>query len=156
MSFLLSRTRVNYATIVPTLPKGEHLDILLAIHSILRWIIIIVAALAIIRFTLGWAGNGLFSRMDRGLASGYSGLMDLQMLIGLVYFIWNGIEVTGFPLYRILHLGAMFIAVALGHLPARFKSLNDKLRFQYSVFALVASLIMIGVGISFLPGGLGR
>jgi len=89
--------------------------------------------------------------MDRGLASGFSGLMDLQVLLGLVYFIWNGIVVTGFPMYRILHMITMLIAAAVAHLPSRFKALNDKLRFQYSFLAILASLILVFIGISFLP-----
>lgn len=132
------------------------MDILLMLHSIVRWVIIAAAALAIIKFTIGWAGNSAFGGMDRGLTSAYSGLLDLQVLLGVVYFVWNGIEVAGFPVYRILHMLVMLIAAAFGHLPARFKSLTDKLRFQYSIFAILGSLVMIAIGISLLPGGLSR
>ena len=128
------------------------MDTLLAIHSFVRWIIIVVAVLAIIKFAIGWAANSLFKAVDRGLASGFSGLMDLQVLLGLVYLIWNGMAAAGFPTYRILHAGTMVIAVAVAHLPSRFKSLNDKLRFQYSLIAIVGSLILVGIGISFLVG----
>ena len=132
------------------------MDILLMLHSIVRWLIIAAAALAIIKFTIGWAGNGTFGGMDRGLTSAYSGLLDLQVLLGVVYFVWNGIEVAGFPVYRILHMLVMLIAAGLGHLPARFKTLTDKLRFQYSVFAIIGSLILIVIGISILPHGWGQ
>ena len=67
------------------------MDTLIAIHSFIRWIIMAVAVVAIVKFAVGWAANSLFKGMDRGLASGFSGLMDLQVLLGLVYFIWNGI-----------------------------------------------------------------
>ena len=86
------------------------MDILLAIHSFVRWIIILVAVIVIIKFAVGWAGNSLFKAMDRGLASAFSGLMDLQVTLGLIYLIWNGIVVTGFPTYRILHGVTMIIA----------------------------------------------
>ncbi len=126
---------------------------LLTIHSIIRWVILAVAVIAIIKFAIGWAGNSSFKGMDRGLASGFSGLMDLQVLAGLIYFIWNGIEVTGFPFYRIAHLILMFLAAVAAHLPARFKTLTDKLRFQYSVFAIIGSLVLIVIGVSILPHG---
>jgi len=129
------------------------MDILLAIHSFVRWIIILVAVIVIIKFAIGWAGNSLFKAMDRGLASAFSGLMDLQVTLGLIYLIWNGIVVTGFPTYRILHGVTMIIAAAVAHLPSRFKTLNDKLRFQYSFIAVVGSLILVAIGISFLPNG---
>ncbi len=130
------------------------MDILLTIHSAMRWAIIAIAALAIIKFTIGWAGDSAFQGMDRGLAAAFSGLMDLQVAIGLTYFLWNGIEAAGFPLHRILHLLVMIIAAALAHLPRRFKNLTDKLRFQYSVFVILGSLVLIFIGIAILPGGL--
>jgi hypothetical protein len=127
------------------------MDTLLAIHSFVRWVIMVVAIAAIIKFAIGWAGNSLFKAMDRGLASGFSGLMDLQVTLGLVYLIWNGIAVTGFPMYRILHAVTMLVAAGVAHLPSRFKNLNDKLRFQYSLIAILGSLVLVFIGISFLP-----
>ena len=128
------------------------MDTLLLIHSFVRWIIILVAVIIIVKFAIGWAANSLFKAMDRGLTSAFSGLMDLQVTLGLIYLIWNGIAVSGFPMYRILHGVTMIIAAAVAHLPSRFKNLNDKLRFQYSLFAVVGSLILVGIGISFLIG----
>jgi len=128
------------------------MDTLLAIHSFVRWIIILVAVVTIIKFAIGWAANSLFKAVDHGLASGFSGLMDLQVLLGLIYLIWNGIAAEGFPAFRIEHGITMIIAAAVAHLPSRFKNLNDKLRFQYSLFAVIGSLILVGIGISFLIG----
>ena len=129
------------------------MDTLLAIHSFVRWIIILVAVIVIIKFAIGWAANSLFKAMDRGLTSAFSGLMDLQVTLGLIYLIWNGIMASGFPTYRIEHGVTMIIAAAVAHLPSRFKKLNDKLRFQYSLLAILGSLILVAIGISFLPNG---
>ena len=126
------------------------MNTLLAIHSFVRWIIIVVAVIVIIKFAVGWAANSLFRAVDRGLAASFSGLMDLEVLLGLTYLIWNGLAVGGFPLYRILHGVTMLIAAAVAHLPARFKTLNDKLRFRYSLIAILGSLVLIFIGISFL------
>ena len=127
------------------------MDILLMVHSLVRWVIVVVAVVAIIKFAISWAGNSAFKGMDRGLASGFSGLMDLQVLLGLIYFIWNGIAVTGFPLYRIEHMITMLIATGLSHVSARLKNLNDKLRFQYSLLVILGTLVLVFIGISFLP-----
>lgn len=126
------------------------MDILLTLHSIVRWIIIAVAALAIIKFTIGWAGNQSFKGMDRGLASAFSGLMDLQVVLGLIYFIWNGMAVAGFPSYRILHMIVMIIAAVVAHIPARLKNLTDKLRFLYSMLIILGALVLIFIGIAVL------
>jgi hypothetical protein len=77
--------------------------------------------------------------------------MDVQVTVGLIYFIWNGITVAGFPSFRILHMIVMILAAALGHIPSRFKSMPDKPRFQYSLFAVIGSLVLVGVGLSLLP-----
>ena len=55
------------------------MNILLDIHSVLRWIIVVVGLAALVNFLVGWARKSAFSGVDRGLSSGFSGLMDLQV-----------------------------------------------------------------------------
>jgi hypothetical protein len=124
------------------------MNILLTIHSFLPLIIVAVAVLAIFKFAIGWLMNSPFKGMDRGLVSGFSGLMDLQVLLGLIFFLWNGFTVTGFPGYRWLHMGIMIGAAVLGHLPSRLKMLGDKQRFAASLGALIGALVLIGVGVA--------
>ncbi|MBI5935218.1 MAG: hypothetical protein HY867_16070 [Chloroflexi bacterium] len=126
---------------------------LLTIHSTLRWIIIVVAFLAVIKFALGWAMNSSFKGMDRGLAAGFSGLLDAQVLLGLIFFLWDGFSKSGFPGFRWEHMVIMLVAAALGHVPSRLKSLGDKQRFLYSVIAILGALAMVYVGVMRLPGG---
>ncbi len=45
------------------------MDTLLLVHSFVRWIIILVAVIVIVKFVIAWAANSLFKAMDRGLAS---------------------------------------------------------------------------------------
>ena len=129
------------------------MDFLLALHSVLRWIIIAAAALAIFKFALGWATGASFKGMDRGLASGFSGLMDAQVLLGLVHFAWSGLAGAGFPGYRWEHAVTMIVAAALGHVPSRLKALGDKQRFLYSLIAILGALALVYVGVLRLPGG---
>ncbi len=129
------------------------MDFLLTLHSILRWIIIAVAALTVFKFAISWAGNQSFKGMDRGLAAGFSGLMDAQVLLGLVFFLWSGFNGAGFPGYRWEHMVIMFVAAALMHVPARLKALGDKQRFFYSVVAILGALALVYVGVMLLPGG---
>ncbi|MBI5351252.1 MAG: hypothetical protein HZB50_01300 [Chloroflexi bacterium] len=132
------------------------MTILLLIHSYLRWAIFIVALVAIIKFALGWLRGGTFQGMDRGLVSGFSGLVDLEVTLGILYFVWNGIAQTGFPLFRIEHAVTMILAAFVGHLPARWKNADDKTRFRNSLFVVIDVLIIIFVGVAFLPGGWSR
>jgi uncharacterized membrane protein YfhO len=129
------------------------MNILLIVHSILRWFIIVMAALTVFKFAISWASNSSFKGMDRGLASGLSGMIDLQVLLGLIFFLWNGFTSAGFPGYRWLHLFIMLVAAALAHIPSRLKALSDKLRFQYSIFAILGALALIFVGVAVVVAG---
>lgn len=125
---------------------------LLTIHSAVRWALVVVAVLIIVKYAIGWATNSAFKGMDRGLAAGFSGLMDMQVLLGLIYFIWNGLAGAGFPGYRWLHMIIMVLAAALGHIPSRLKALGDKQRFLYSLAVILGVLVLVYFGVSVLPG----
>ena len=122
------------------------MDFLLTLHSLLRWFIIAFAALTIFKFAVSWAGNQSFKGMDRGLASGLSGLMDVQVLLGLIYFLWSGFNGEGFPGYRWIHMLIMIVTAALMHVPARLKALGDKQRFSYSVVSILGAVTLVFVG----------
>jgi uncharacterized membrane protein YphA (DoxX/SURF4 family) len=132
------------------------MDILLMTHSGLRWLVLLMAAVAVVKFALGWLQDGEFKGMDRGLASAFSGLMDLQALLGIIFLLWSGFSGTGFPLYRIEHGMIMILAAVVAHLPARWKNADSKKRFRNTLFTIVGSILLVIVGLTMLPGGLRR
>jgi hypothetical protein len=117
---------------------------------------VIVAFAAIIKFAIGAFSGGEFKSMDRGLSSGFSGLMDTQVLLGLIYFIWNGIVTSAWPAFRFEHMAVMLVAAAVAHLPAIWKKASDKMRFRNALFAALFALFFVYVGVSRLPGGWAR
>jgi hypothetical protein len=127
---------------------------LLEIHSILRWIIVIVGFVALAKFLIGWARKSEFDRMDRGLSAGFSGLIDLQVTLGLLYFLITGFGGMGFPLYRIEHAVTMLVAAGVAHSPSMLKKATN--RYAVAFFALVATMVLIGIGVALLPGGWSR
>jgi len=132
------------------------MNILLMAHSGLRWLILLVAAIAAVKFALGWLQGGEFKGMDRGLSSAFSGLMDLQVTLGLVFLLWSGFSGAGFPAFRIEHAVAMILAAVVAHLPARWKKADSKRRFRNTLFAIIGSILLVIVGLTVLPGGLSR
>lgn len=129
------------------------MNILLMIHSLVRWLIVLVAVAAIVKFTLGWLRGGEFKGMDRGLSSGFSGLIDLQVTLGLIFMVWTGLAGVGFPMFRIEHATMMVIAAVVAHLPARWKNATDSIRFRNTLFCILGALLLIFVGVMRLPGG---
>lgn len=124
---------------------------LLELHSIVRWGIVIVGVVALVRFAAGWLRKSEFAKMDRGLSSAFSGLMDLQVTLGFILFFWSGLTGGGFPMYRIEHMTIMLVAAILGHLPAFMKKSPNK--FAVALAAVVGALLLVYVGVSRLPGG---
>lgn len=132
------------------------MTILFMAHSGLRYLILLVAAIAVVKFALGWLQGGEFKGMDRGLASAFSGLMDLQVTLGLIFLLWDGFTGRGFPLFRIEHAVVMVIAAVVAHLPMRWKNAESKRRFRNTLFAIIGAILLVIVGLMMLPGGLSR
>ncbi len=130
------------------------MTILLTLHSILRWAIVLVALAAIVKFVLGLAQRQPYDKAARGLAGAFSGLMDTQALLGILFFILNGAAIEGgFALrHRWEHLTVMLIAVIVGHLPAMWKKLDDQKRYRNGLIAIVVAILLVVVGVSTLPG----
>lgn len=133
------------------------MSFLLMAHSILRYIIVIIALIAGIKFLIGWLGSREYNRTDRILTSSYAGLVDLQVLIGLIFFLWTGFSGAGFgDLFRWEHAFVMILAAVAAHTPLRWADAPDKIRYRNNLLAIVASLILIYVGVALLPGGWAR
>lgn len=132
------------------------MNVLLMAHSGIRWLVLLVAVIAIVKFAMGWLRRSTFKGMDRGLMAAFSGLMDLQMTLGLVFLLWSGFAGAGFPGYRLAHTVIMIVAAVVAHLSARWKNADDMTRFRNNLFVIAGSLLLVLIGISILPGGLSR
>jgi len=128
------------------------MTILLTLHSIVRWIIVLVALAAIIKFALGWLQKQAFDKMSNGLSAGFNGLMDLQVTLGLLYLLIGGFTGQGFPGYRITHTLIMLVAVAVAHSSAMWKKKDDVTRYRNTLITILVVLIIVFIGISILPG----
>lgn len=132
------------------------MNILFLAHSGLRWLVCLVAVIALIKFLIGWLRGGQFKGMDRGLMSGFSGLMDLQVTLGIILLLRNGFMGTGFPRYRLEHGLIMIVAAVVAHLSVRWKNADDTTRFRNNSLLIIGSLVSVLIGLLVLPGGLSR
>jgi hypothetical protein len=125
----------------------------LTLHSILRWVTILVAVAALIKFGIGWFGKKPFDDTANRLRVVFTSLMDVQLLLGSFYLVLGGLLGFGWPSYRIEHLVIMVIAVVLAHLTGLGKDKGDNIRYRNGFLFLFASLLVVIVGVSLLPGG---
>jgi hypothetical protein len=123
-------------------------------HSWLRWVIVALAVIALVRFLIVWIGKAEPGPMDRGLMSGFVGMLDLQMLLGIVILIWLGTAGAGWPRERFEHGATMLIAVILAHIfSAKWKNLPGQLRARNYTLLLLGVLLLVVVGVMRLPQG---
>ncbi|NWG35921.1 MAG: hypothetical protein HXY42_15940 [Chloroflexi bacterium] len=130
------------------------MTLLLEIHSLLRWVIVMVGIAGLIKFAAGWLRAAEFAKPDRRLSAGFSGLMDLQVTLGFILFVWDGLTGAGFPLFRIEHMTVMLVAAIGGHLPAFMKKAGNQ--FAVALFAVAGALLLVFIGVARLPGGWSR
>ena len=132
------------------------MDILFMAHSGFRWLVLLLAVIAIVKFLAGWIRRSFFTGIDRGLMAGFSGLMDLQVTLGIILLVWSGMAGAGFPPYRIAHGLIMILAAVLAHMSTRWRNAEDPVRFRSNLFLVVGSIVLVLLGIAVLPGGLSR
>ena len=132
----------------------------LLIHSTLRWVVLILALVAIVRAIRGVVGRREWASADQSIGAWFTGSVDLQMLLGLVLYIFLspftreafgdfGAAMRNAPLRFIAveHITGMIVAVALVHIGrARTKKAADASSRHLSalIFFGLALVIMLG------------
>lgn len=129
------------------------MSILLMIHSIVRWILVVVALIALIKMIIGVTRKGTYDSMSKGVMSGFIGLFDLQVLLGIIYIVWSGLAGAGFPGYRLIHGGIMVLAAIVAHSTAAWKKSPDATRYRNNLISLIIVLILVYIGVAVLPQG---
>ena len=127
------------------------MDFLLTLHGEIRWLVALVGVIAIIKFAFGWLGKRPYTSLDRALMSGFTILLDINLLLGtILLFALPG----GFPRDRLEHAFTMLLAVIVAHLSIRWRnSDNPALIFRNNLIVIVAALVLIFIGVTMLRGG---
>jgi hypothetical protein len=126
------------------------MDFLLTIHGELRWLVALVGIIAIIKFAIGWLGNRPYKQIDRALMSGFTIVLDINLLLGLILlFALPG----GFPRNRLEHAFTMILAIVVAHLSIRWRNADDPARiFRNNLIVVVIALILVFIGVTMLRG----
>lgn len=128
------------------------MEIILTIHSFVRWLVVGMGVIALAKFLLGWLRKMPFQPMDRGLMSGFVGLVDLQTLLGIILFILGWLD-AGLVRYRAEHAFTMILALVLAHLSRRWRNADDTTRFRNYALIILGVFILVFAGIAVLPQG---
>jgi len=129
------------------------------LHSGLRWIVLILALLAIVKAFMGMQKKSAFTNSDNKIGLMLISFMDIQLIIGLVLYVFGplgfkniqnmGGEVMKNPYNRFFameHLVGMLIAIVVFHIgrSKSKKAIDDASKHKKAfIFYLIGLLIIL-------------
>lgn len=130
------------------------LGITLTLHSLWRWVVLIVAVIVVVKFAIGWLGKRPWTDVDTRLGSGYAWAMTIQFVLGLVLLVMYIAAGAFNPRLQIEHAVYGLIATALAHMTRMFKKQPDDKRFRNALLLVLASLLVALFSVWRLRGNL--
>ena len=104
----------------------------LSLHSIVRWLVVIIGVIAVVRAFIGWFGGRQWQQLDDRLGLGLTTTLDINLLLGLLlYFFWSPITTgalkdfgaamgnSSVRFFAVEHIFVMILAVVLAHIGRR-------------------------------------
>lgn len=146
---------------------------MLHLHSILRYLTLLVALWAIFSSMSGMGGSKPFTKSDQRPGLFYMIAMDLQLLVGMVLYFTgnfglNSIRQLGMGVvmkdsvhrfFAVEHLLGMLIAVVLVHIgyaATKKTEFSDQKKFKRSFWMYLIALVVIFASIPWPFRDLGR
>lgn len=125
---------------------------LLTIHSFVRWLILSLALFGAARsFVSMLSVSARFTRLDVGVCRAYAGLLDLQLLLGILLVLGALTLQATVPWADSatwIHPIIMIPAVVVAHLSRRFAAQPDRKRHQRQLAIYLGSLALIASGLA--------
>jgi uncharacterized membrane protein len=128
------------------------------IHNILRWLVLALAVITIVKYFMGWMSKSQFKTLDNRLSLFYVSSLDLQLLLGLfLYFFLSPVTQSVMQLgdaqledpkarfFAIEHPATMLLGIICAHIGrvACKKASTDNMKFKRGVIWFTLSLILI-------------
>ena len=133
----------------------------LTVHNIMRWVVLIVGIIAIVRAFIGWFGKKEWADLDDKLGLGFTISVDVQLLLGLLLYVFlspittnafsnmsAAMSDSGTRYFLIEHSLMMLVAIILAHFGrSRAKKADtDVGKFKNTaIFFTIAMLIILAM-----------
>jgi hypothetical protein len=134
--------------------------LMLALHSVIRWVVLACGAIAVLRAVLGWSGRRPWTASDDRAGLWLTIAMDVQTLVGLLLYAWlspittaaladmgAAMSIPSFRFWAVEHLALMVVALVLVHMGRVFvrKARTDAARHRRAaIFFLLALAAVLG------------
>ncbi|MBI5543341.1 MAG: hypothetical protein HY901_05595 [Deltaproteobacteria bacterium] len=123
--------------------------IVLKVHSVTRYLVLAVAVAALVKLGLGSARRASFAPADRALGSAFVGLLDLQVLLGLVLVVAG----AWYPALA-GHVVSMLLAVGLAHSMLIINRRRPQPGFALPLVGIGGALLLIAGGLMAIGRGI--
>jgi hypothetical protein len=130
------------------------MDFILGLHSLLRWLVVIAAVVAIARYVIDLVGKSPDVEMGRKLMMAYTILLDVNVLLGLILIVGRASAVGQILPIWIEHATTNIIAVIIAHIfAARSKKLAEPKRAAaWRLAGVLISIVLIVMGVARIGG----
>src|SRR5512145_3312756 len=140
----------------------------LTLHSYVRWAVLLLAVIVVVRAFVGWFGRKDWEGMDNRLGMLFTVCIDVQFLLGLaLYLFLSPITTSAFQnfgaamsntatrYWLVEHAAPMLVAIVLAHVgrtvAKRAPTAQAKHRRTAIYFGLALLAILIAIPWPFLP-----
>jgi hypothetical protein len=137
-------------------------SVVLAIHNVLRWVVLILAVVAVVRAYMGWLGKKEWTPADRKVGMFTGMAIDIQLLLGLLLYIFlspltrsvfqnfkAAMSVPGIRFFGLEHVLFMVLAVVFAHLgsilPRKVEDALSKHKRAALWFTLMLVVLLLGI-----------
>ena len=118
------------------------MSIISLLHRILGETMLLIALAGVVLASVGLLRKQEMERTERIFGMAYAGLLDLQALLGLIYFIW----LPGAARPSLLHPVLMAAAVVVVHVSRTWRSSPVPTRHRAQLAAYGLSLVLVFAG----------
>ena len=133
-------------------------NLILPLHSLVRWLVLISLLAAILRSYQGWLGRKAYSKLDENLRQSTVSIIHMQFVLGIwlyavspittwfIHHFSEGVRLREIRFFGMEHITMMFIAVAVITVGAskakRQVTARDKFRTQ-AIWLTIGLLVIL-------------
>jgi hypothetical protein len=130
------------------------MDVLVSIHSLLRWVVLAAALVALVVAALAWLGSATTDRQGRLATLIFVVSIDVQVIVGILIYLLGNFWLYPNTQIRIEHPVMMLLALAVSHLAAaRARRSSGLPAARLRTISIAVSLLLILVGIPWIRRG---
>ncbi|MCB0044759.1 MAG: hypothetical protein KDD92_04965 [Caldilineaceae bacterium] len=125
--------------------------ILFEAHSGWRYVVLLVSAVALIKFIYGWLAKSEWSKLDRQLIITYAAVLTIQWLLGIVLWIMRMMPMN---MVYIEHLVTMTLALAPAHITLSRvnKASSSGAKYRTATIFTGISTLLVWIGVALITG----